>query len=160
MHVPDRSSWLHASAALEPLEFEGLLRPRRRVWASAEFVLVFEAMRGWPMDRDGYESPRKQTEAMLREYSEGQRRMVDGYDFKRLRRPPEAVYEFRPRDVRIFGAMVSKGEFCAVAAMPKSELRNAQSYQPFIEKTVEFIRALAILPPRFHASRFDDVMDH
>ncbi len=162
--LPSRSEFLANTGMLEPIEFFGLALQRRRVWASAEFLMELEAMKQWPKDRDQYATPRQQVDAILREYVEGDRSFVDGYDFKRLRLSPSssagAVYELRPRDLRIFGAMVAKGEFCAVRALPKSELKKPHLYQPHIEHVRKFINSLVIPPPRIHDSRVDDVIEN
>lgn len=156
---PTREEMLAATGKLHELEFGCCAVPRRKVWAASEFVSELDAMHSWPWDRDEFEPPRAQAKAILRQYVEGERRLVMDWDYKLLRNGSEPVYELRTRDVRIFGALVERGQFCTVRALPKSELRSRDSYQPHIDYVRSFVRSLAIPPPRFHQSRIDDVME-
>lgn len=52
--LPSRSQFLAQSDVLAPIEFYNLEIQRRRVWASAEFVMAFEIMKQWQKDRDQY----------------------------------------------------------------------------------------------------------
>ncbi len=166
MHgFPDRTVFLSSHPQLRRIQFPNVRTARRQVWYTAWFASAFTAMHNWPASRSAEANPRDQTAALLQDYIEGERLLVPDWDYKRLRttpepNPPEPVYALRTQDVRIFGAMLARGEFCACYIMPKSELREAAKYQPIIEHTREFIRNLGIPHPRFHKSQIDDVTEY
>ena len=117
--VPTRDHWLDW-AGLHIAEFPDLPMQRRRVWLSQHFVEQFDRMETWSKDQDFFEGPKAQVQYVLQHFAEGARRFQEGYDYTKLKLPSFPVYEFRTRDVRVFGFLLGRGEFCAILALPKS----------------------------------------
>lgn len=137
--------------------FPGLVKSRRRIWVAPELMdhLSSESKLDW--DQDEWESPNAQVKYILQHYAEGYFRLQAGWDHKKLRAIPVPVYELRTRDVRVFGFLLQRGEFCAVLAKPKKELRNRSDYDEPINSVVSFVTALGVPPPKFSKEPIDAI---
>ena len=154
--VPTRDHWLDW-AGLHIAEFPDLPMQRRRVWLSPHFVEQFDRMETWSKDQDLFEGPKAQVQYVLQHFAEGARRFQEGYDYTKLKLSSFPVYEFRTRDVRVFGFLLGRGEFCAILALPKSGLRKRSDYNWPIQFVINFKSELKIPPPKYSKERIDEI---
>lgn len=154
--LPSRDRWLEWGG-LSVADFPGLPAQRRRVWLAPKFVEQRVGMEDWPLDRDRFEGPKAQVDYVLQHYAEGARRFQEGFDYKKLRTAPFPIYELRTRDVRVFGFILGRGEFCAVATLPKSSLRGKGSYEAPIQDVIDFVSELKIPPPKYSKDQIDGI---
>lgn len=154
--LPDRDQWLEWSG-LKLAAFPNIEEPRRRIWFSPKFDEQLKAMGNWELDQDKEEGPKQQVEIALNNYAEGAHRLQDGWHYKALRPAPFPIYELRTRDVRIFGFLIGRGEFCAVIAARKADLRRRKDYEPMIQTVIDFVAGLTIPPPKYSKDTFDGI---
>ena len=146
--------------------FAGLLKvrtdrhiPRRRIWLSDTFFRQFkEKSYDFRKDRSEY-SPKSQIDGIFSIYMRGDLRLFENSNYKKLDPRYPNVYELKTHDFRIFGFLISKGEYCAVLLEEKRNLRNIKSYKAFIERTKIFIRDLKIPNPKVNKDEIDEIAD-
>ena len=154
--VPTRDQWFEWSG-LRQLGFPNLAGGRRRIWSSPQFLVQMNEMENWPLDRDRRAGPKQQVEYALQHFSEAKHPLQPDWHFKEKRASACSIYYLRTRDVRVFGFLLGRGEFCAVFAEPKSSLRKQTDYEAPFQEVIHFIRELKIPPPKCSKDAFDDI---